>query len=285
LESTRAWYQGEAAYSLRALGRLTEALDPIRAALEIQIRHESWDNSAQCANHLSELYLTFGETAGALREAEQSVVYADRSRNSGMRVMTRATHADTLHQAGHRAAAEMRFREAESMQAERDPDYRLLYETHGFQYCDLLGNVAERAAWQVFIFPHSTNLLPELAGALMSGHAVFKRAVETLKIADQNKLSLLTFALDQLTLGRAGIYAEMLARCAVVSQSTVEAPLAGEDATSNSMCRPTSNQLRYATIRLTEAVVHLRRAGRLDYLPRGLVARAWAHSLAGSHIG
>ena len=35
------------------------------------------------------------------------------------------------------------------MQAERQPDYPLLYSLRGFRYCDLLLTEAERAAWQV----------------------------------------------------------------------------------------------------------------------------------------
>ena len=37
------------------------------------------------------------------------------------------------------------------MQAERQPDYPLLYSLSGFQYCDLLLTEAERAAWQVLL--------------------------------------------------------------------------------------------------------------------------------------
>ena len=64
---------------------------------------------------------------------------------------TRTTHADALHQAGRRAEAETRFREAEQMQAERQPDYPLLYSLRGFQYCDLLLAAPERAAWQMML--------------------------------------------------------------------------------------------------------------------------------------
>ena len=52
-----------------------------------------------------------------------------------MRMIKRTTHADALHQAGRRAEAEARFREAEQMQAERQPDYPLLYSVQGFRYC------------------------------------------------------------------------------------------------------------------------------------------------------
>ena len=54
-------------------------------------------------------------------DAEQSVTYADRSGDAFQRYAKRATHADALHQAGRRAEAEARFREAEQMQAERQP--------------------------------------------------------------------------------------------------------------------------------------------------------------------
>ncbi len=69
------------------------------------------------AGNLSELELTLGEVAGAVGDAEQSVTYADRSGDAFQRMSTRTTHADALHQAGRRAEAETRFREAEQMQA------------------------------------------------------------------------------------------------------------------------------------------------------------------------
>ena len=100
------------------------------------------------ASNLSELELTLGEVAGAVGDAEQSVTYADRSGDAFQRMSNRTTHADALHQAGRRAEAEARFREAEQMQAESQPDYPLLYSLPGFRYCDLLLAAAERAAWQ-----------------------------------------------------------------------------------------------------------------------------------------
>ena len=94
---------------------------------------------------------------------------------------TRTTHADALHQAGRRAEAEARFREAEEMQAERQPDYPLLYSLQGFQYCDLLLTEAERAAWRVSC---SGGLrTPEDGDAHRATlQAVSERAAQTLKI-------------------------------------------------------------------------------------------------------
>ena len=79
-------------------------------------------------------------------DAEQSVAFADRSGDAFQRMGKRTTLADALHQAGRREEAVERFREAEAMQAERQPEYPLLYSLRGFRYCDLLLAGAERAA-------------------------------------------------------------------------------------------------------------------------------------------
>ena len=145
-ESGQAWLLNEAAFSLRALGRLTESLEPMRAGLPIEVKREDWKNAAIRASNLSELELTLGEVAGAVEDAAQSVQYADRSGDAFWRMASRTTHADALHHAGRWDEATARFREAEQMQAERQPDYPLLYSLPGFQYCALLLAEAERAA-------------------------------------------------------------------------------------------------------------------------------------------
>ena len=137
-EAAQAWLLHEAAFRLGALGRLTEALDPMRAGLEMRVKQENWKEAAISANNLSKLELTLGEVAGAVGDAEQSVSHADRSGDAFMREVTRTASADALHQAGRRAEAEARFREAEQMQAERQPGYPLLISLRGFHYCELL---------------------------------------------------------------------------------------------------------------------------------------------------
>ncbi|MDQ3009211.1 MAG: hypothetical protein M3X11_00695 [Acidobacteriota bacterium] len=148
-EADQAWLLNEAAFRLRALGRLTESLEPMQAGLENYVKQESWGYAARLAGNLSELELTLGAVAGAVRDAEQSVDYADRSGDAFMRMASCTTHADALHQAGRRAEAETRFRKAEQMQAERQPEYPLLYSVQGFQYCDLLLAQTERAAFSI----------------------------------------------------------------------------------------------------------------------------------------
>ena len=147
-QSGQAWLLNEGAFCLRALGRLTEALEPFRASRETCVEQKDWQEAAKRANNLSDLELALGAVGDAVGDAEQSVEFADRSGQWGMRVIMRTVLGNALHQAGRRADALARFGEAEVMQGERQPQYVLLYSVQGFQYCDLLLADAERGAWK-----------------------------------------------------------------------------------------------------------------------------------------
>ena len=146
-EADQAWLLNEAAFRLRALGRLTEALEPARLNLRMRVERKEWQHAPSSAGNLSELELTLGAVAGAVADAEQAVAFADRSGDAFQMTSKRTTLADARHQAGERDQALVLFREAEAMQAKRQPQYPLLYSVQGFQYCDLLLAEAERAAW------------------------------------------------------------------------------------------------------------------------------------------
>ena len=292
-EPDQAWALSQAAFYLRALGRATEALEPMRAGLGNYVRQAHWKPAAILASNLSELELTLGEVAGAVGDAEQSVTYADRSGDAFWRMGTRTTHADALHQAGRRAEAEARFREAEQMQADDDSDYPLLYSLRGFNYCDLLLAEAERAAWQRVLELRASVL--ECASPLaLSGVASPPNATstsaaqsgrglphsKTLRAGSERASKmfewrtpgdpLLDIALDHLTLGRAALYTAIL-----------EGSRRREEADGP----PMSPDVRLVTSAATEldaAVSGLRRAGTQDHLPRGLLTRAWQRSLTGA---
>ena len=263
-EADQAWLLNEAAFRLRALGRLTEALEPMRAGLEMRIKQEVWDEAARYAGNLSELELTLGEVAGAVGDAERSVTYADRSGDAFLRCVNHTPLADALHQAGRRPEAEARFREAEVLQAERQPAEPLLYSMQGFRYCDLLLTHAERAAWQNILRLETRN--SELKTAVASCRTVSQRATHTLKIADRNNW-LLDIALDRLTLGRAALYAAILENSELRNPSRNSAETAGGKSD------------------IDQAVADLRRAGQQQYLPLGLFTRAWLCSLTGARTG
>jgi tetratricopeptide (TPR) repeat protein len=183
------------------------------------------------------------------------VTYGDRSGDVFLRSMvSRPRVANALHHAGRRAEAEARFREAEQMQAERQPEYPLLYSDVGFMYCDLLLAMSERAAWRHGLQLKTENR--ELQAVLEACRAIEQRAAQTLPIAERNNW-LLDIALDHLTLGRAAIYRAILEESAIRNpQSEIETAVDG-----------------------------LRRAGVQNYVARGLLTRAWLRFLEGDADG
>ena len=118
-EAARAWLLNEAAVRLRALGRLAEALEPMRVSGEMYADRKEWAGAAVSYGNLSELALTLGQVAAAVADAGRAVEYADRSGNAFQRIGKRTALADALHQAGEAAAALARFEDAEARQAER----------------------------------------------------------------------------------------------------------------------------------------------------------------------
>jgi len=247
-ESVQAWLLSHAAYCLRALGRLTEALEPTRAGLELYVRQDAWAEAARVASNLGELELILGDLAAAARDAEQAVTLADRSGNANLRLAFRTNHADALHQAGRRTDAVALFREAERMQADQEPERPFLYSLRGFWLCDLLLAEPERAAWRrsrEAEGPEDQEILREIE----------ERAARTLRDAEgSSRTPLLDLALDRLTLGRAALY---------------RAILEGSD-------------LAAARAEIEHAMTGLRRAGQLQYVSRGLLPRAWLSCLEGS---
>jgi tetratricopeptide (TPR) repeat protein len=269
IEAAQAWLLNQAAFRLRALGRLTEALEPIRAGLGMRIRQESWQDAAISARNLSELKLTLGEVAGAVVDAELSVTYADRSGDASQRMIIRTTHADALHQAGRRDEAMTRFREAEQMQAKFQPAYQLLYSIQGFRYCDLLLSEVERVAGK-----EEGERKAEEAFAVC--RAVAERAARMFEWRLPGD-SLLNIALDHLTVGRAALYAAILesrSRQPELAQIS-QAPVSEES----------QRGITTAATELDHAVSGLRRAGVQHHLPRGLLTRAWLRSLTGGRTG
>ncbi|MCP4699684.1 MAG: hypothetical protein GY862_22965 [Gammaproteobacteria bacterium] len=177
MEEDKAVVLNRAGFRLRALGRLREATQPIRAGMEASVSQEDWKGAAQDAGNLSELWLTLGEVNRAVTHGRESVRFADRSGDDFQKESKRTTLADALHQAGELAQAEALFREAEAMQKERQPVYPFLYSLQGFQFCDLLLSQGQY-------------------------REVLERAAQTLEWVTQQKW-LLDIALDQLSLGRA----------------------------------------------------------------------------------
>jgi len=264
-EEAQAWLLNEAATRLRALGRLNEAVEPMRVSLEMCVRCEQWIQASSCASNLSDLELTLGEMLAAVHDAEESAAFAERSGNEFQRMLCCATLGGALHQAGGTGKALERFREAEGIQVKREPEYLLLYSVRGFRYSDLLLTDAERAAWQHSIGSGAGERPQQDVRARLVTRCreVEQRAAQTLKWAEKAGLSLLTKALDHLTLGRAALYRALLAG------GPSERAAA----------------LQCAREQLKAAVEGLRCAGFQDHIPRGLLSRAWLRHVDGDAEG
>ncbi len=180
-EAAQGFILNEAGFCLRAIGRLTEAVEPMRAAFEAVVEQQDWNNAARYSGNVSELYLTLGRIPEAIDAAKQGVGFADRSGDAFMRIVNRTTFANALHQAGQVPDAQALFQEAELTQKDRQPQYPLLYSLRGYQYCDLLLGRGDH-------------------------QEVINRATQTLEWATKQKF-LLDIALDHVSLGRAHLLA------------------------------------------------------------------------------
>lgn len=246
----QAWLLTQAAYRLRALGRLTEAVEPLLAGIEIAIGQMDWESAALYSSNLSELKLAQGEVSEAVTAGGQSVKYADRSEILFRQRFDRAKYAAALHQAGRREESRRMFEEAEGRQA----SHPRLHSAHGFRYCDLLLADAEREAWRAYLLaPLANNMAEPLHEKIITAcDIVSERASDDLRSAKHTGY-LLDIALDHLTLARATLYRSHFAL-------PIAIPAMGQ---------------------INAAILSLRTAGDISYLPLGLLTRAWQLCLSG----
>nr|NIM11592.1 hypothetical protein [Candidatus Aminicenantes bacterium]NIM84766.1 hypothetical protein [Candidatus Aminicenantes bacterium]NIN17601.1 hypothetical protein [Candidatus Aminicenantes bacterium]NIN41479.1 hypothetical protein [Candidatus Aminicenantes bacterium]NIN84253.1 hypothetical protein [Candidatus Aminicenantes bacterium] len=137
-EESKAALFNWAAFRLRGLGRLIEAIQPMQTGLDMRVKQKDWKNAAINAGNLCELMITLGRIREAVHYGELAVAYADRSGSDSQKESKRAKLAGALHQAGQTKEAERLFREAEEMQKERQPSFHFLYGIPGYLFSDLL---------------------------------------------------------------------------------------------------------------------------------------------------
>jgi hypothetical protein len=258
-EAYQAWLLSGAAFDLRALGRLTEALRPMRTALEMAVQRKNWRNAAISASSLGELEVTLGRLPDAMADARTSITHADKSGNAFMRMSSRAWTADAMHQSGKREEAGKLFAEAERIQKEREPKFNLLYSLAGFQYCDWLLTPAERASWQAVL--GGMSLSPVLERNSQHGYSKICAEVERRgeRMFDWRMPNdpILDIALDHLTLARVRLVKLILTH--LLPQPTLNLP------------------------QVTAAVNGLRKSGNSDKVPNALLTAALYHFVRGEH--
>ena len=177
IDSDKANLFNWAGYALQAVGRLSEAVQPMKLSLKMFFDQGNLKDSALAASNLNELYRSMGKLKTALDYGRQSVDLAVRSGNSEELEIDKSLLANTIHQTGNLGEAEDLFREAEQLLIDRKTDTPIIHSLQGFHYCDLLlslGKIEE----------------------------VLNRSNKTLKMAIE-KDRMLDIALDQLTLSKA----------------------------------------------------------------------------------
>ena len=168
---------GESGDTLRNIGRLSDAIEPARVSAEAYAKSASWQNAGIAYSSFSLLHLATGNLPASVAAARQALDFADRSGNVFQRLTKRVGLADALHQSGDLAEAARLFAEAERLQAERQPEWPILYSLQGYRYCDLLLGQGQSAE-------------------------VLRRASQTLRWSGDHRI-LLDIGLDHLSLSRA----------------------------------------------------------------------------------
>jgi len=107
------------AFDLHSLGRLIEAIEPMKAGLKWREETKDWEGTAMDTNNLCELMLTLGKIEEAVYYGAKAVVYADKGNDEFLKEGMRTTYADALHQAGQLKEAEALFHKAEETQKKR----------------------------------------------------------------------------------------------------------------------------------------------------------------------
>jgi tetratricopeptide (TPR) repeat protein len=176
-EGDKGPLMGQAAVRLQALGRLAEAVPPMKAALDNHIALESWENAYISAANLSDLSSTLGHLAQARDYALLAINLSGRSGDNFLIMVSRACLANVLLQQGHLIKAQKIFDQAEKIQQKRQSPHPFLFSYQGFQYCQLLLSLGRYKE-------------------------VLMRAEETLKLA-RKAGNIRDIALDYLSLGQA----------------------------------------------------------------------------------
>ncbi|HLL76379.1 MAG TPA: DUF4062 domain-containing protein [Pyrinomonadaceae bacterium] len=234
---------GQAGYRLWMVGRLKEAIRPMKKALagdseaaekarDTEGRREASKYASIDADTLAGIHLVLGDLSEALRYSEQGVRFARDSSDANKLVSALNTKGDVYSHRAEWDEAKTCFLEAEEIKKAAPPSENVFHNPMGHRYCDMLLHLGR----------YDEAL--EIIGASLKAQR-FK----------PEKFNLIDVALSHLLHGRA-----LLAK----SVSRDDARFAG------------------AKKSLDRAMTYLRHAGRVVHLPRGLTALAQWHLVDGS---
>jgi SEFIR domain len=129
-------------YRLRAMGRLSEALEANTKSVAIAEELGNIAGAAAGKSNQSETHLLLGNMGDAIKSGRESVALARSSKDLYELSTDLTTLADALHQAGEDEEAVSCFVEAEKLLKEDDPECTELYSLQGVRYCEFLLDTA-----------------------------------------------------------------------------------------------------------------------------------------------
>jgi tetratricopeptide (TPR) repeat protein len=137
-EENQAWLLSTTSLCLMSLGRLSEAITPRLANLNLREKQKDWENASKDAQTLVDLYLPLGQLIPAYNSAQQALEYAQLSKNTfQQRQMECQCYLATVHyHCGQFREAFKYFQRAEALEWKDLNQY--LTSGYGFDYCDLL---------------------------------------------------------------------------------------------------------------------------------------------------
>ncbi|NGZ29475.1 MAG: toll/interleukin-1 receptor domain-containing protein, partial [Magnetococcales bacterium] len=137
-KGTRSWLVGNASFLLMSLGRLTEAVGPRRASMQMAVQVANWKHVTIHAQNLTNLLLPLGRLTEAWEAANQGIGFVERIVEGGNRLYyDMGCHAylgRVAHMQGRIAEATTAFGQAEELQKKLQPTLPWLYSIWGAIY-------------------------------------------------------------------------------------------------------------------------------------------------------
>jgi len=280
-EAFKAGVLNWAAFRLRGLGRLQEAVEPFEAVLRLRIKEENYKSSAINASNLSELLLSIGQVNEAVKAGEQAVHYADLSEDENWQFIVRTTFADALYhrasttgierisdnksESGSGSKTENKTKSKTESENANHAETPIIAINPDWQRASALFVDAEQRQQQSqpefqYLYSLQGFQYCQLLLSLGQMEEVIKRASQTLEWANQY-LGLLARALDQLSLGKAN-----LQKLKQFFSAPGSEPVENNSEQAQVLLSNSQNWLN-------QAVDGLRDAGAQEFLVRGILYR------------
>jgi len=143
-KADRAFVLSEAGFDLQGVGRLRDAVQPLRMSLELYRQIGRWDDAIDPACTLVDVFIKMGDLRSATQAAEESMVVSQHCDDLWEQVAARTDRATVLHRQGRLSESRAAFEEAECFQQTHARERgQYLRSLQGAQYCALLLDLGE----------------------------------------------------------------------------------------------------------------------------------------------